>query len=426
MSTDTEEIQIWKTKRLLKSLESARGGGTSMISLVIPAGDKIALNRQMLNIEYGTASNIKSRVNRLSVLSAITSTLQKLKLYNRTPPNGLAIYCGEILTDDGKQKKLNIDFEPHLPIKQKLYLCDSRFHTEPLRYLLESNNRYGFIIIDGNGALFAILTGKTTKIISQFGVCLPKKHGRGGQSALRFARLRLEARRNYMRKVCEMAIKSFIHKDVIIVKGLIVGGSADLKTELTKSNLFDGRLKKMIMQIVDISYGGENGLQQAIQLASETLGSVRLVQEKKLLSKYYNNIAQDTGMYSFGIKDTFTSLELGAVEKLIIWEEIPEYRYLVRNPTTLEEDTLYLKPGEESNPIHFQTEDGLAKEILNKESLLDWLVENYKQYGAKLEIITDKSSEGNQFCMGFGGFGALLRWKVDFDVFDEDDEEYYL
>lgn len=34
----------------------------------------------MLTGEYGTASNIKSRVNRLSVLGAITSTQQKLKL----------------------------------------------------------------------------------------------------------------------------------------------------------------------------------------------------------------------------------------------------------------------------------------------------------------------------------------------------------
>ena len=30
---------------------------------------------------------------------------------------------------------------------------------------------------------------------------LPKKHGRGGQSALRFARLRLEKRHNYVTKV---------------------------------------------------------------------------------------------------------------------------------------------------------------------------------------------------------------------------------
>ena len=51
---------------------------------------------------------------------------------------------------------------------------------------------------------------------------------------------------------------------------------------MVKSNLFDPRLKKIIIQMVDISYGGENGLQQAIELSSEILGSVRLIQEKKI------------------------------------------------------------------------------------------------------------------------------------------------
>jgi len=37
----------------------------------------------MLGDEFGTASNIKSRVNRQSVLGAITSAQQRLKLYNR-------------------------------------------------------------------------------------------------------------------------------------------------------------------------------------------------------------------------------------------------------------------------------------------------------------------------------------------------------
>lgn len=39
--------------------------------------------QKMLGDEYGTASNIKNRVNRLSVLSAITSAQQRLKLYNK-------------------------------------------------------------------------------------------------------------------------------------------------------------------------------------------------------------------------------------------------------------------------------------------------------------------------------------------------------
>lgn len=66
----------------------------------------------MLAEEFGTASNIKSRVNRLSVLSAITSTQQRLKLYNKVPPNGLVVYCGEIITSEGKEKKINSMINP--------------------------------------------------------------------------------------------------------------------------------------------------------------------------------------------------------------------------------------------------------------------------------------------------------------------------
>jgi len=90
-------IEQWKIKKLIKNLDAARGNGTSMISLIIPPKDMIARVGKMLGDEYGTASNIKSRVNRLSVLSAITSTQQRLKLYNKVPPNGLVVYCAPCL-----------------------------------------------------------------------------------------------------------------------------------------------------------------------------------------------------------------------------------------------------------------------------------------------------------------------------------------
>ncbi len=61
--------------------------------------------------------------------------------------------------------------------------------------------RYGFIVMDGNGSLFGTLSGNTREVLHKFTVDLPKKHGRGGQSALRFARLRMEKRHNYVRKV---------------------------------------------------------------------------------------------------------------------------------------------------------------------------------------------------------------------------------
>ena len=71
MSDETnsdKNVEIWKIKKLIKSLQAARGNGTSMISLIIPPGDQISRVSKMLADEYGTASNIKSRVNRLSVL----------------------------------------------------------------------------------------------------------------------------------------------------------------------------------------------------------------------------------------------------------------------------------------------------------------------------------------------------------------------
>ena len=51
----------------------------------------------------------------------------------QVPTNGLVIYCGTILTDENKERKVNIDFEPFKPINTSLYLCDNKFHTEALQ-----------------------------------------------------------------------------------------------------------------------------------------------------------------------------------------------------------------------------------------------------------------------------------------------------
>jgi peptide chain release factor subunit 1 len=58
------QVEMWKVKKLIKSLQAARGNGTSMISLIIPPKDQVSRIAKMLADEYGTASNIKSRVNR--------------------------------------------------------------------------------------------------------------------------------------------------------------------------------------------------------------------------------------------------------------------------------------------------------------------------------------------------------------------------
>jgi len=289
-----QTIEIWKVKRLVKNLELAKGNGTSMISLILPPKTQVSQVQAMLLTEFGTASNIKQRVNRQSVLAAITSAQNRLKLYNKIPDNGLILYTGTILTYDGKEKKVNIDFEPFRPIKTSLYLCDNKFHTEALSELIVSENKYGFIIMDGSGALFGSLSGSTREVLYRFSVELPKKHGRGGQSALRFARLRIEKRHNYIRKVAEFAVQNFVSGDRPNIAGLVLAGSADFKTELSQFDIFDQRLRSIILAILDVSYGGENGFNQAIENSAESLSNVRFIQEQKLICRFFDEIAKDT------------------------------------------------------------------------------------------------------------------------------------
>lgn len=419
-------IHMWKMRRLIRTLENARGNGTSMISLIIPGKDDINRVNKMLTEEYGTASCIKSRVNRLSVLGAITSTQQRLKLYNRTPQNGLILYCGEIMTDDGKEKKVTIDFEPFKPINTSMYTCDNRFHTEDLKELLEDDDRFGFLIMDGNGALYGAVQGNHREVLHKFSVDLPKKHGRGGQSALRFARLRLEKRHNFVRKVAEIATQMFIpNGERPNIRGLIVAGSAEFKNDLTTSDLFDPRLDAVLIRpLLDVSYGGENGFNQAIELASESLKNVKFIQEKKLVTKFLDEIAQDTGKYCFGIKETIQGLEMGAVESLICWENLDILRIQIRNPHTDVEATHYLTPEQAKDPKLYRDPDSNVElETVNSEPFVEWIAVNYKNFGTKLDFITDKSQEGNQFVKGFGGIGGLLRYRVEFEIFDEPDLE---
>jgi len=291
-----------------------------------------------------------------------------------------------------------------------------------LNELLESDDKFGFVIMDGNGALYGTLTGNTREILHKFVVDLPKKHGRGGQSALRFARLRLEKRHNYLRKAAEVATQLFISNDRVNVTGLILAGLADFKNELATTDLLDQRLTQKIIKIVDVSYGGENGFNQAIELSSEILANVKFIQEKKLISKYFEEIAQDTGKYCYGVSDTLYALDIGAVETLVVWENLEITKYWLKNNSTGEEKILHLDKEQEKDQKHF-VENGVELEVIEKMPLLEWFANNYKKFGAVLEFITNKSQEGAQFCKGFGGIGGLLRYKVEFQTSEVQNHE---
>lgn len=227
--------------------------------------------------------------------------------------------------------------------------------------------------------------------------------------------------------------------DKVNVAGLVLAGSADFKTELSQSDLLDQRLAAKIIKIVDVSYGGENGFNQAIELASDALSNVKFVQEKRLIQQYFDEISLDTGKYCFGVEDTLRGLEMGAVEKLIVWEDLDITRRVLRDSngseviihtaapppastTTKGEDGKALAGNamlsERDQAKFLDKQTGMEMEMAQEpQGLVEWLAENYKQFGADLVFVTNKSQEGSQFVRGFGGIGGILRYKVSSCVF---------
>jgi peptide chain release factor subunit 1 len=413
---ENDEIKIWKIKKLLEKLKNAKGNGTSMISLIIPPGEQIGKINKMLSDEYSTASNIKSRINRLSVLSAIISTQQRLKLYQKIPSNGLILYCGTILDDFNKEKKVTYDIEPFRAINTSLYLCDNKFHTEILFSLFEKEEKIGFIVIDGKGAVFGTLSGNQKEIIHKITVDLPKKHGRGGQSAVRFARLRTEKRFNFLKKVAELATQHFINENQKInVSALILAGSGEFKHELNSSEILDLRLQDKIIQTIDIAYGGETGFNQAIEICSSKFIDLKFVKEKKILGFFFDEISKNNGKYIFGLEETLQALMVGAIEKLICWENLNVERIVFNDLKTNSEIIKFSienKQTENNSLGNFKFSSDY--EIKKRQLLIEWLVENRENFGSKFFLISDKTPEGNQFIKGFGGLGGILRYQLEY------------
>ena len=59
--------------------------------------------------------------------------------------------------------------------------------------------------------------------------------------------------------------------------------------------------------------------------------------------------------------------------------------------------------------IHVLVQTGVELELVDSQPVLEWLANNYKTFGAALEIITDRSQEGAQFVKGFGGIGGQFK-----------------
>ena len=101
-------------------MESIRGRHTELVSVYVPADYNLSDIISQLYTEKSTAANIKSKTTRKNVLDALEKIIQHLRIFKRTPSNGLIVFCGNVSEVEGKEDLKIWSFEPPEKLNTKM------------------------------------------------------------------------------------------------------------------------------------------------------------------------------------------------------------------------------------------------------------------------------------------------------------------
>ena len=407
--TELTELQKYEFRRSLEEVRKISGRGTELISLYIPPSRQISDVAAYLRNEYSQSSNIKSASTRKNVQSAISSILARLKGLRMPPENGLVFFVGHRSTSADQTQMVQYVLEPPEPVLTFIYRCDSGFFTEPIEQMLEHKDTYGLIVIDRGEATIGTLHGKRIVPIKNVPSLVPSKHGRGGQSARRFERLIEIAAHEFYKKVADIVNESFLSdKDL---KGILVGGPGPTKEYFVKSEYLHYELQEKIIDTFDTGYTDEYGLRELVEKAREALKGIDLMREKDLMQKLFEEIRKpDGGLSIYGEEQVRDALMIGAVEKLLLSEDMRKVKLDLKCPSCG-----FTKEGTAKDSTE-EFKCDKCQTIMDVEQVHDLVGDLHKvadDNNTKVEFISGESDEGELLKKAFGGIAGILRFRVN-------------
>jgi peptide chain release factor subunit 1 len=316
------EFQRHELKKFIKELDQYRGRHTEFVSVLIPAGYEMTKVINHLAQEQGTATNIKSSSTRKNVIDALERMIQHLRLYKQTPANGLAAYSGNIASAEGQSDVRVWSIEPPIPLNTRIYRCDKDFKLDILRDMLDAKEVYGLIVLDRRDADIAILKGKTIIPLLKTHSEVPGKMKAGGQSAARFARNRELAAKEHFKKVAEYVKEQFLKMEGL--KGILVGGPGPTKYDFVEGGFITNEVAKKIIAIKDLSYTEDFGLEELVEKCDDVLASEEIAKEKKLMGRFFDNLAKNPNMAAYGEVDVMNKLKMGAADIVLLSDELDD------------------------------------------------------------------------------------------------------
>jgi peptide chain release factor subunit 1 len=409
---EQSDRQKYEFRRVIEELQEYEGSGTQLVTIYIPDDKLISDVVDHVIQEHSEASNIKSKQTRTNVQDALTSIKDRLRYYDVKPPeNGIVLFSGAVDSGGGQTDMITRVLEsPPEPIESFRYHCDSDFLTEPLEEMLADKGLYGLIVLDRREANVGWLKGKRVEPVKSTTSLVPGKQRKGGQSAQRFARLRLEAIDNFYQEVAEMANDLFVPRRHEL-DGVLVGGPSPTKDEFLDGDYLHHEIQDEVLGKFDVAYTDESGLYDLVDSAQDALADAEVMKDKSEMEEFFKEL-HGGDLATYGFEQTRKNLMMGSVDRLLLSEDLREDVITYECPNGHEERELVHQ--RKDTPDHTCSECGetVPAEEGEREDVIEHLIDIAEQRGTEVKFISTAFEKGEQLYDAFGGVAGILRYST--------------
>jgi len=229
-------------------------------------------------------------------------------------------------------------------------------------------------------------------------------------SAQRFSRLREEMLKTFLDEIAEKSKNAFMKKareDKLL--GIIVGGPGFVKDKLIDDDHLHQELQDEIIATKSLDVAGEAGLSRLVDKAEESIEDSQVVKERNLVTEFFDNLNKENGKSEYGVEQVEEALKMGAVETVLVSEDVNLYRAKYECPQGHEKEIFEEKP-EISDEIQCDE----CNEEMNLEDIgdiVDVFGKKAEEMSSELEIISTDHEEGKRL-MNLGGVAAIMRYRI--------------
>jgi len=226
--------------------------------------------------------------------------------------------------------------EPPKPITRGIYICANKYSLDMLLPLFKVQDVYGGILIEGAEFKLYRINEYECELLMASEVAQLKNHNKGGQSALRFRRLRENKHNRIVDYISDEIYNCFWNKDqnVCNVKGLLIAGSGNLKNEVTGTDLFKKYFNEFVICIKNIDNITEQSMQKIFKQSQEDIEKYEIKDEKLAFSDvtYLQTTCPDVLVY--GISEIKQSISDNTLSKILCTNEMYSEIEKIKNSKT--------------------------------------------------------------------------------------------